>query len=63
MQFQVGDLVVDGFSGYHGIILELLPYEYCENDLDSDMEDEYKVFWFDDGQISYIREIYIKKEC
>jgi len=63
MQFQVGDIVVDGFSGNHGIILDFLPYEYDENDLDSDMYDDYKVFWFNNGQISYISEIYITKEC
>lgn len=57
MQFQVGDIVIDGFSGNHGIILECLPYEYDEDDLDSDMENEYKVFMIGRDEIIYFKEI------
>lgn len=63
MQFQVGDIVVDAFSGHHGIILECLPYEYDEDDLDSDMENEYKVFMIGRDETIYIRATFIKKEC
>jgi hypothetical protein len=61
MEFEVGSVVKDILSGHHGIVLEYLPYEYDENDLDDDMVNEYKVFWIDDEQISYIRETYIVK--
>jgi hypothetical protein len=61
MEFEVGSVVKDIMSGNHGIILEYLPYEYDENDLDDSMADEYKVFWIDDEEVSYILESYIVK--
>jgi hypothetical protein len=61
MEFEVGSLVKDIMSGYHGIVLEYLPYEYDENDLDDSMADEYKVFWLHDEEVSYILESYIVK--
>lgn len=61
MEFEVGSVVKDILSGHHGIILEYLPYEYDENDLDDSMADEYKVFWIDDEEVSYIKETLIIK--
>jgi len=61
MEFEVGSVVKDIMSGNHGIILEYLPYEYDENDLDDSMADEYKVFWLHDEEVSYILESYIVK--
>jgi hypothetical protein len=62
MQFNVGSVVKDVMSGNHGIILECLPYEYDEDDLDSDMENEYKVFMIGRDEIIYFKEIFITKE-
>jgi hypothetical protein len=61
MEFEVGSVVKDIMSGNHGIILEYLPYEYDENDLDDSMADEYKVFWLHDEEVTYILESYIVK--
>jgi hypothetical protein len=62
MQFNVGSVVKDILSGHHGIILECLPYEYDEDDLDSDMENEYKVFMIGRDEIIYFKETFITKE-
>ena len=63
MQFEVGDIVNAIFLDCHGIILECLPYEYDEDDLDDDMVDDYKVYLLGRDETIYIRATFITKEC
>ncbi len=45
----IGDMVWIYSWDDYGIITEHYPYEFDDNDLDSDMEDEYVVFMLHDG--------------
>ena len=59
--FEIGDFVLNTAWGTHGIIKEHYPYEYDENDLDSDMEDEYTVFCVQSGTTSVLKGYYLQK--
>jgi len=59
--FGVGDMVYIYSWDDYGIIAEHYPYEFDDNDLDSEMEDEYVIFMIHDGNTYLFSTRHLKK--
>jgi hypothetical protein len=59
--FSVGDMVRILSWDDYGIITEHCPYEFDDNDLDSEMEDEYVIFMIHDGNTYLFSARHLKK--
>lgn len=59
--FSIGDMVSIPSWGDYGIITEHYPYEFDDNDLDSQMEDEYVIFMLHDGNTYAFSSRHLKK--
>lgn len=57
----IGDMVWIKSWGDYGLITEHYPYEFDDNDLDSQMEDEYVVFMLYDGNTYSFSAPHLKK--
>lgn len=57
----IGDMVRILSWDDYGIITEHYPYEFDDNDLDSEMEDEYVIFMFHDGNTYLFSERHLKR--
>ena len=57
----IGDMVRILSWDDYGIITEHYPYEFDDNDLDSEMEDEYVIFMIHDGNTYLFSERHLKR--